>query len=341
MHALFIALSAPFVGMLMDRCGRKPVLIFSVTLYGLAGSSGCFLDSLYLILLGRAFLGIAVAGIMSGFTTLIGDYFRGEKRNQVMGLQAAFTGFGGLLFLSMGGFLADLGWRYPFLIYYFAFFVLPGVVVFLSEPRIGNGTTTDATDQDDNAMPPFRRLLAVYSFAFFGMLVFYMVPVQLPFHMKQMGGISNTQIGIAIGIMTLVGALSSMQFKIIKKKLSHPQIYMLFALFMGIGYGFIYLAAQYGTILIAMVIAGVGFGLLMPNVNVWLVSFVPASVRGKCVGGLTTSFLLGQFVSPLLLEPVVRKLGVSNCFGLVGCFLTALAVVFFLYPKRKVASRSG
>ena len=98
-HALFIALTAPAAGFLMDRYGRKTVLIFSVALYGLSGSSGFFLDSLYGIILGRAFLGISVAGIMSGFTTLIGDYFQGEKRNKIMGLQADFTEIGGMRLL--------------------------------------------------------------------------------------------------------------------------------------------------------------------------------------------------------------------------------------------------
>lgn len=334
-HALFIAISAPFIGLLMDRYGRKPVLIVSVTLYGLAGSSGFFLDTLYGIIVGRAFLGIAVAGIMSGFTTLIGDYFKGDKLNKVMGLQAAFAGFGGLIFLSMGGFLADIGWRYPFLIYFFAFLVLPGVVVFLYEPHIRKKVKNDSNDKDATTITPFKLVLSIYGLAFFGMLVFYMVPVQLPFHMKGMGDISNTQIGIAIGIMTLIGALSSMQFKRLRTTLSHPQIYMLFALFMGVGYGLLSLATSYWLLLVGLVIAGAGFGLLMPNVNVWLVSFVPASVRGKFVGGLATSFLLGQFVSPLLMEPLVRTIGVGNSFGLVGGLLITVAAGFLLYSCRK------
>ena len=36
--ALLIAISAPFSGVLLDRWGRKPVLIAALILYGLAGS---------------------------------------------------------------------------------------------------------------------------------------------------------------------------------------------------------------------------------------------------------------------------------------------------------------
>ncbi len=327
-HALFIALSAPLAGWLMDRWGRKPVLIAAVTLYGLAGSSGFYCDSLYAIFIGRAFLGIAVAGIMSGFTTLIGDYYHGDQLHRVMGLQAAFTGFGGLIFLTGGGILADLGWRYPFLIYLFAFIVLPGVVAFLYEPtnKKNDPGSSQATDRE-KTIPPLRRLFLIYALAFVGMLVFYMIPVQLPFYLEAMGTVSSTRVGMAIGIMTLVGALSSMQFKKVKAHLSHTRIYVVFALLMGTGYLALSLAHSYPVVITAMVISGLGFGLLMPNVNVWLVSLVPASIRGKAVGGLATFFLLGQFASPLLAEPLVRAIGTGRSFGVVGALLLILAVI--------------
>ena len=327
-HALFIALSAPLMGLMIDRFGRKAVLVMSIVLYGAAGSSGFFMDSLYTVIAGRAFLGIAVAGIMSGFTTLIGDYFKDEKLNRVMGLQAAFSGFGGLAFLSVGGMLADLGWRYPFLIYLYAFMVLPGVLIFVYEPHAGEDEA-GGSDRPSGTAPsaPIKKLSLIYSLAFIGMLVFYLVPVQLPFYLKSFGNISNTRIGVAIGVMNLVGALSSMQFKKIRAALSHSQIYMLFAFLMGAGYLAVYTAENYITIIIGMVVAGAGFGLLMPNVNVWAVSLASPNNRGKIVGGLTTFFLLGQFVSPILFEPAVKRIGIGNCYGWVGGILAVSAVV--------------
>ena len=40
MPALFIALGSPFAGILLDKLGRKPVLIVSLILYGISGTSG-------------------------------------------------------------------------------------------------------------------------------------------------------------------------------------------------------------------------------------------------------------------------------------------------------------
>jgi MFS family permease len=119
--ALFTAIAAPFVGIIIDRFGRKPLLVAATLLYGAAGGSGLVLSTLPLLLVGRALLGLSVAAIMTTATTLIADYYRGSKREQVMGLQAAFVSYGGVAFLILGGVLADLGWRFPFAIYLMAF----------------------------------------------------------------------------------------------------------------------------------------------------------------------------------------------------------------------------
>lgn len=134
MPALFIVIGAPFAGMIIDRFGRKWLLVIGAILYGLAGSAGYILPSLTALLVSRALLGLAVAGVMTSVTTLIADYYDGPSRAQILGFQAAFMGLGGTIFLTTGGFLADLDWRNPFLIYLFAFMILPFIITALFEP---------------------------------------------------------------------------------------------------------------------------------------------------------------------------------------------------------------
>src|SRR6266851_7865765 len=73
--ALSGAVAAPFAGLLADRWGRKPVIVAGLLLYGLAGSAGFVLHSLAAILISRLVVGLAMAGLASGFPTLIADYF--------------------------------------------------------------------------------------------------------------------------------------------------------------------------------------------------------------------------------------------------------------------------
>ena len=140
--ALVVAISAPFAGILLDRWGRKPVLVAALILFGLAGTSGYFMDSIYGILVGRAFLGLAVAGVLSGFTTLLTDYFSGVKLNKFMGYQAASIGIAGVIFPLIGGFLTELGWQFPFLTHLLAFLFIPGILFAIDEPVLKTRTSS-------------------------------------------------------------------------------------------------------------------------------------------------------------------------------------------------------
>lgn len=87
--SLCVAIAAPGAGILVDRLGRKRLLAAGLVLYGLAGSSGLWLNSISLILVGRSFLGLSVAAIMISATTLIADYYSGAIRTRFLGWQSA------------------------------------------------------------------------------------------------------------------------------------------------------------------------------------------------------------------------------------------------------------
>ena len=93
------------------------MLLGSLLIYALAGAAGSLANSLTELLIGRALLGVGMAGVMTGATTLLADYFRGPARDRVMGEQGAFMGLGGVVFLLAAGELAEVSWRLPFLMY--------------------------------------------------------------------------------------------------------------------------------------------------------------------------------------------------------------------------------
>jgi len=115
--ALFIAVGAPLAGAIVDRFGRMGLLRGCLALYGFAGAAGYVLDDLYAILASRALLGVAIAGSMTTLTALVGDYFHGEERARFASLQSMSMSLGAMVFVGVGGLLADVSWRLVFLVY--------------------------------------------------------------------------------------------------------------------------------------------------------------------------------------------------------------------------------
>jgi MFS family permease len=323
--ALFIAIGAPFVGTIIDRFGRKRLLALAVLLYGIAGTSGAMLNDIGLILVGRVLLGLSVAGIMTTATALIADYYIGAVRAQFLGFQAAFMGLGGVVFLSLGGFLADVNWRMPFLIYLLALLILPLVVLILPEPN----RTADAQSSGGDATVafPWRVASLTYAAALLSQIVFYLIPVQLPFYLKQLFNANASQSGLAIAFATLFSVASAIAYKQVKMRLSFMGIYAIAFLSMAVGYLVIGFSLTYAMVLGGLAIAGVGLGFLMPNMNVCLTSVTPGNLRGRVLGGLTTAFFLGQFISPILSQPLSGTVGLDVTYRAAGGLMAWMGAI--------------
>ncbi|QDU70453.1 Bacillibactin exporter [Mucisphaera calidilacus] len=345
--ALLIALIAPMGGFLLGRFGRKPVLLMGLLLYALAGSSGGWMPAswtIYAMLVGRALLGVAVALIMVSATTLIGDYFSGERRRGVLGLQSAFMAGGGVLFLLLGGVLADADWRLPFGIYLLSVLILPTAWSLPEPPRNESDRSTDATSLAA-ATPIFLIALGL-------MVVFYLVPTQLPFLLEsvltEQAGAGGLLSGGAIAASTAAGVVTGLTYARLRRPLGLHGVNTCACALMASGFALVWLApmlesgwgAAYALLVLGMGVYGLGSGILMPNLNNWLLDVVPERSRGRAVGMLTAAFFLGQFLSPIVTAPAIGTVGIAGSFGLASLLLMACAMssAFFVPGIRHALS---
>lgn len=312
--ALVIALCAPLAGLIVDRSGRKVLLAASTALYGVSGAAGFLIDELWLLLASRAVLGLAVAGVITSVTTLITDFFWGDEQASMLGWQAAFMGFGGVAFLTAGGALADLGWRMPFLIYLLGLLLLPPVVFVLREPARSQGVPKDEPEQP----LPRAFLSAVYMTLLLSQVMFYTIPVQLSFHLASLLGASATLVGVAVATSTFSLALTSMFYQRLHRHFDHRAILMSGFLTMGLGFVVLGLAQSYPIVFGGLSVAGVGLGLIVPNLNAWVAERVPGVAKGRALGGMATALFLGQFLSPVVAQPLAAAFGSSAVYLLIG-----------------------
>jgi len=337
--ALSIALCAPFAGVFADRYGRKPVAVASVLLYAVAGSSGLYADSLLTLLIGRALLGVAVAGIMTVATALVGDYFTGSARERFMGRQSAFVGVGGLFFLTGGGLLAELHWRAPFLVYMVALALVPALLAFIrdEQPRPASRNLKASGPAGPLITLP---LMAILGSAVLNSVVFYLMPTQLPFHLQALGVRAPFMAGIAMGLMTLTSAISSFYYGAMRARLSVPAIFALGFALLGTGLFVVGFAEGFLTVLPGAVVVGIGLGLVMPNLATATMALADENNRGRLAGLLTASIFLGQFISPFASQPLATGGGYAVMFvgGGMALLLAALLALAVAAWQRRSAS---
>ncbi len=303
--ALFIILSAPLVGWLSDNIGRKDLLNISLLVFGVSGVSGYFADSFYFMFVGRAILGLSIAGIKTATVAMVGDYYQGAERNKIIGWQGSAMKIGGVIFMLLGGFMANFSWQAPFLGYMLAFLILPSGLMALSG-GLPTATASSETLTDANLPTiPFWSATYVFLSAFLASGLFFITPVQLPFYLRNAFTASPFEMGAAIAVGNTVGALISLTYYRFKRRMNFVAIYSFIFLAMAIGYFMVAEASTYNTALLGMVVAGLGFGLYVPNHSSWILSIVSPQRRGFGVGLVTTAMFLGQFSAPILVQPFI------------------------------------
>ncbi|WP_411032933.1 MFS transporter [Shinella sp. BYT-45] len=326
--AVFIAVFSPAAGFLVDSFGRKPLLLASLALFAVAGASGLFLDTLPGLLAGRAVLGIAVGGIMTATTALVGDFFQGPARDRYMGLQQAFVGIGGTIFLTGGGFLAEVHWRGPFLIYTVAVLLLPAAVVFLEEPRrIRPADPAAGEGRLGGRRAVLLGLLFIAAAA--NMIAFYMIPTQLPFYLESLGFSAPSLAGTAIGAGQLVGVVSALAFAPFRRLLGIMGVFGLGFLSAGVSFLLLAGAQSYGSVLAAMAVSGVCMGTIMPNFAAAAMLLAPPALRGRVSGLLVSSIFAGQFLSPVVSQPLIAAGGYDGAYAIVGAAVLVFGVGAF------------
>lgn len=291
--ALMIAVLAPLAGMIVDRVGRKPLLLMSMLLYTVCGTLPLWLESLQSIVISRAGIGLAEAGIMTCCTTLMGDYYRGERRERLFALQMVATSLSAAVFMGVGGYLGQDSWRTPFTLYAVGLVFLPLMGLWLWEP------VSQKASEQGGALMPWSRLRPLLGLALLAGLSLFIVPVQAGYLLNLLGVDSPQQIGMTMGGNQLGVLLGALSFRLIGSARPARLLLLAFAL-AGIGGLLMAAAGSHRTLSMAVFINGLGIGLMLPTLITRIMALVDFNQRGRASGFFTAAIFAGEFISPLV-----------------------------------------
>ncbi len=329
-------LAAPGLGVLSDRFGRRPILFIcllgSVVGYLILGFGG----ALWLLFLGRVIDGLT-GGNISVLFGYVADLTQPEERGKYFGRLGAAAGVGTLIGPVLGGLLATINIRAPFLAaaglllltLIWGYFVLPESLD--KEKRI--------TSIAVNELNPLKQLVSAFRWAnirwFLLAWFLYAFPVgmlqtTITVLMKDSLGFNVTQASLVITVLGVVDILvQGVLVGLLLSRLGNIRLGLIALVLVGISYLVLGSIAFLTTpiLLLVGITLFAGSGSLVENALRGLVSqMVGQSEQGRVSGAMQSLQSLGWVVGPLVGGFIYTAWGHFQVY-VSASLITVLAIV--------------
>jgi multidrug resistance protein len=296
--------SAPLIGKLSDRIGRKPVLLVSI----IGAAIGYFVTgsatAAWMLFVGRAIDG-ASGGNIATAQACIADTTTPQERSKAMGMIGAAFGLGFILGPAIGGILSQWGHQWPF---YFAgiLSLVNAVFVVVRLPE----TLTEERRLHPDAKASLGEVFAGGRGAFIGLLLaatlavttgFAFIHVLFALFCGDHFGWTTKQTSYCfayVGVLAVLvqgGLLRQLLKRDIEKELA-----AIGAALLALSLWLMPRSASVGTFLAVCALMALGNGLVTPVLSGMASRHVHGRAQGRVLGLMSAAGSLGRFLGPAL-----------------------------------------
>jgi MFS transporter, DHA1 family, inner membrane transport protein len=114
--ALVSGLLAPFVGLMSDRIGRRPVIFTGLAAMGACGLLSAVAPGFWFLLFVQVLAGVGIAALLSVGYAVVGDCFPPERRAWAVGIISIGQPMAWVFGLPLIGLITDnFGWRWSYI----------------------------------------------------------------------------------------------------------------------------------------------------------------------------------------------------------------------------------
>lgn len=321
--AAMLVASAPVAGWLAGRIGQRAVLLASLVLYIIGGAGVLLVDSRSALLVLRLLLGIAGGGVLTSCLGLIGDHFSGHRRERVLGYATSVSSLLAGLALIYGGRLVDLGgWQAPFALYLLG---VPTLLVSWFVIRNAALAPEDAAEKGVAAARDLAHVWPYYALLILLTLGMFTPSIQGGFVLAARGMGSAETIGAVIASTSFVAMITAWAFGYLRRWIGLHGFLVLDALSMGCGILLIGLSSEVWMVFLGCALVGIGAGMSEPATASLLFRRTGPAVHALAMGLIVSALNAGQFLNPLLFDPLRRGMGVSGAFVALGLVFLVVA----------------
>jgi MFS family permease len=314
-------------GLLSDMGGRRPMMIGSALLFGLAGAAPFALHNLPLILVTRIATAAAAAAIATIGQAMVGDHFEDSQRPSWMGMIGAVGMVSGFLCFPLAGVLGEFGWRWPFLIYLIG--LLLAGLAWAGMPRHAPAARKAPvlhTPKLQAAAATTNYPVGLFVLAFMTGPIFTLPSVYLSFYLHRFGFEGPAMTGGILALSALVSAVVSATYGRARRRLSVRRLFVIGFAAGALGLVTLALAPNIWFVVMAMAFTGLATGWVNPNIFSAVIDSVDEQHRGRATGIAMASCALGPAFGVTLLEPVVLRFGYSGVYILMGGLAAAVTL---------------
>ncbi len=308
--SLFIIPFILLAGFLSEKVGYIRLLYIGLWLYLISGALYFVCTSMKQLIFVSALLGVGAGIIIPLSTSLISRFFSGEQRTKQYGYVSALTNVTLVVATAITGYLADIRWRLPFVVY-----LLPIVSILLvsaikgSEATVSNKSEKDTT-QATTGKTDYRRLVR---YMLYYLLITYLVmavSINLPFLLGKYGydsGVSGIVTSIFFIAMMLPGLFINRIIKVLRGGI------LLFSLLLiGLGLLDVFFNSSLPLIILGCVAAGVGYGIAQPYIYDVTASLAPPQKTTYALALVMTMNYVAILISPFIVDWSQELLGIKG-----------------------------
>ncbi|GAB6885162.1 major facilitator transporter [Streptococcus equinus ATCC 33317] len=327
MVGLFIS---PF---LIRILGQKSTVLAGLVITLLAGTFPMYATTFTPILISRFLLGAGIGLFNSLAVSLIPQFYddNEKERATILGFQNVMSSIGAAISSFLVGYLVTISWHAAFVIY---FLVIPALILFTLFVPLKKESRQAVQNDSTQKQSVNGKVILIAVLMFFIFMFYLPMSYKLPNMIIENGiGTSSTAAMVA-GFSTLVGIPIGASFGFFFKKL-RDKIFPIGFLLVTLGFFLTAISHNLFTLLLSMVISGIGFGFAVPYMYNWLGWAAPQNSVNLATTIVLVMVNVGCFLSPSIMGLLSNFLGTAASNTLlisaIGfAFITIYAVAHYV-----------